>query len=123
MKGWIFYVTLIVAVRAERLRTFGCRALRFARGLLARIFLPAPPQTGLGALGSPAAPRPAALHLARLVRSEKALAEDLGRQAKLVLRLGAPEFARRMAWDAYHVWKAKRRAAWRALPALPWGGA
>ncbi|HYE98592.1 MAG TPA: hypothetical protein VEJ18_06750, partial [Planctomycetota bacterium] len=106
MKGWLFYACLMLAVYAERLRTFGRRMFWSVRGLIATIFLPAPSPSWDEAGGRRAKTRLRALHLARLARSEKERAAFLGRQAKLVLRLGSPRFARQIAWDAFRRWKA-----------------
>lgn len=119
MKGWLFYACLMSAVQVERLRTLGRRVLWSARGLFAKILLPAPPPSWGQADGGPARARLRALHLARLARSERERAAFFGRQAKLVLRLGSPKFARRIAWEAFHRWKAARDTTVLALRALP----
>lgn len=118
MKGFVFLFCLILAVTAERLWTLGRRMFWSARRLLVRIFLPAPAPTWGVAPGSPTKARLRALRLARLARSERVLAGNLGRYAKLVFRLGSPEFARQIAWDAYDHWKLARRARLLALRAL-----
>ena len=105
MRGWLFYACLMSAVLVENVRRTARRATWSVRGLFARIFLPAPVPSWEWTVGSPARVRLRALHLDRLARCEKELAGDLGRQAKLVLRLGSPKFARRIAWDAFHHWK------------------
>lgn len=89
------------------------------RGLLAKILLPAPSPSGALVGGGQARDRLRALHLARLVRSEKERAASLHRQAKLVRRLGSPKFARQSAWDAFRRWRAARETLVLALRALP----